>query len=382
MNTSTIDNGHTYFNLLNPIQVGAYKLRNKLIMSAMSRCKSDPKTGIAHELHAKYYSQRAEDAGLVITESSAVRSDGEAFPAAAQIFNKEQMLGWKKVVEAVHKVNGRIFIQLYHAGRSTCSEKIGGGTVIGASSIPNRYSSESTKYDIPKTLKTNEVENMVQAFVESAKLAKQAGFDGVEIHAGAGYLIDQFLKDATNDRNDKYGGSIQNRCRFLLEIIDGVSKVFGYDKIATKLTPAGRFNDMYDSDPVALLDYLLPELNKRKIAFVEVLRPSDGTPKSQVLYEKMGEEQIPDLYGLFGGLKNKLRDVILVGNQDFTPEEAEIMIKQSKIDLVSFAKNYIGNPDLSIRLKNNWPLTPPDFANLYSQGEKGYSDYPKYKESQ
>lgn len=378
MNTSTVDNGHSYFQLLSGIQVGAYKLRNKLIMGAMTRCKADPKDGIPNDLHVKYYTQRGEDAGLVLTECVPIRQDGEGFPGAAQLFNKEQANGWKKVTDSVHKVGGRIFAQLYHAGRATCSEKIGGKQVVGASDIQNRYSSESTKYDVPVALSTKEVEQLVQDFVNSAKLAKEAGFDGVEIHGGAGYLVDQFLKDATNNRTDKYGGSVENRCRFLLEIIDGVSKVFGYDKIGAKITPGGRFNDMYDSDPVALLATLLPEINKRKIAFIEIARPSDGTPRTQVLYDKMGEEQLPNVYDLFGGLKSKLSNVVLIGNQDFTPEEAETFIRQRKIDAISFAKNYIGNPDLSKRLRNNWPLTAPDFANLYAQGEKGYSDYPVY----
>lgn len=373
-NSSVVDN-ENFRGLLGQINFGPYKLRNKIMMAAMTRCKTDPKDGIPNDALVKYYTQRGEDAGIVLTECSAVRADGEGFPGNAQAFNKEQYAGWKKVVDAVHKVGGKIFIQLYHCGRATTQEKINGATVVGPSDIKNRYSN-NTSYDTPTALDKEGIKAIIEAFGNSAKLAKEVGFDGVEIHAANGYLVDQFLKDAVNNRTDEYGGSIQNRCKFLFEVIDEVCKVFGANRVGVKLTPVGRYNDMYDSNPEALLEYLLPELDKKKICFIELCRAPDGT--TDILYEKKGEEQIADMYNLFGGVKNKLKNTVLVGNCKFTPEEAEKMIKEKKIDMVSFATNYIANPDLARRIRNNYPLAQPDWSSVFAPGEKGYNDYPKY----
>jgi N-ethylmaleimide reductase len=219
----------------------------------MTRCRADPTNGIPNELHVKYYSERAEDAGLVLTECCAVSQHGEGFPGACQVFNKEQMEGWKKVADAVHKNNGVIFVQIYHAGRATNSTKTGGKQPVSASDLLNKHSSEYNKFEEPRELTKDEIKEIVQQFAASAKLLKDAGVDGVELHGANGYLVDQFLRDGSNKRTDNYGGSVENRSRFALEVIDELVKVFGKGRVGIKLSPVGRYNDMYDSDPVLYL---------------------------------------------------------------------------------------------------------------------------------
>jgi 2,4-dienoyl-CoA reductase-like NADH-dependent reductase (Old Yellow Enzyme family) len=339
------------------------------MMAAMTRCRADPTTGVPGDHHVAFFSQRGEDAGLVLTECVAVRQDGEGFPGNGQAYKKEHFAGWKKVAEAVHKVGGKIFAQVYHCGRATESSKIGGLPVIGVSNIKNREGN----FDEPKQISKKDIKEIITAFVDAAKNFKEIGFDGIEIHGANGYLVDQFLKDCTNNRNDEYGGSVENRCRFLLELIDEIAKVIGSSRVGVKLSPGGRYNDMFDSNPQSILDYLLPQLNKRKICFVEVSRPPDGTKGEH--YKIKGEEQLPNL---FNGLKKKLPDVILVGNNNFTPEEADDLIKKKEIDMVSFAKNYIANPDLASRINHKWPINQPDWSKLYGGGAEGYCDYKKY----
>jgi len=261
---------------------------------------------------------------------------------------------------------------MYHCGRIGNTGLLGGQRPIAPSSIKMRHDKTCEE---PEELDLKGIKAVIKEFIDSAKLLKETGFDGVELLAGNGYLIDQFLKDATNKRTDEYGGSVEKRCKFLLEIVDGITEVFGASRIGAKLTFGGRYNDMYDSDPVALMNYLLPELNKRKICFVEIVRPPEGH-KIEHEYEKNGEEQIPDIYK---DLKKKLSNVVLVGNCSFTPEEANKLIGEKVLDMVSFAKNYIANPDLCHRIKHNHELAQPDWSTLYGPfGEKGYSDYPKY----
>eukprot|EP00340_Litonotus_pictus_P009533 CAMPEP_0170515890 /NCGR_PEP_ID=MMETSP0209-20121228/2277_1 /TAXON_ID=665100 ORGANISM="Litonotus pictus, Strain P1" /NCGR_SAMPLE_ID=MMETSP0209 /ASSEMBLY_ACC=CAM_ASM_000301 /LENGTH=336 /DNA_ID=CAMNT_0010800597 /DNA_START=123 /DNA_END=1133 /DNA_ORIENTATION=- len=331
--------------------------------------RADPQNGIPTDNHVDYFTQRAEDAGFVLSGCCSVSFNGEGFPGNSKAFNKDHMEGWKKVFDSVHKVNGKIFVQIYHAGRATVSENIGGENPVGPSNIANRHEG---KFPEPTPLDKDGINKIKNDFVNSAKMLKDVGADGVEIHCGNGFLIDQFLKDSTNQRTDEYGGSVENRSRFMFEIVDEVSKVMGAGRVGVKISPAGRYNDMFDSNPKSLLDYLLPQLNKRKIGFVEIIRPPDG---AENLYDIKGEDQLPNI---FDGLKKLLPDVVLVGNAGFSPDEAAKMIKEGTIDMVSFARNYIANPDLSARIKNNWPLAQPDFSKAYGGGAEGYSDYPKY----
>ena len=349
--------------LLSSSELGAYKLKNRVIMCSMTRLRADA-GGIPNDIMAKYYSERAEDAGLVLTECSAVSKDGDNLPLNGGAYTKEQMAGWKKVVDGVHKVGGKIFCQIFHCGRCTVSDP------IGPSPITNRYGG---KYETPREMTTDDIKNAVKQFITSAKLLKEeAGFDGVEILAGNGYLIDQFLRDCSNHRTDEYGGSIENRSKFLLEVLDGVIEVFGANKVGIKLSPVSRYNDMFDSKPKELLGYILPQINSRKIAFAEICQ-ADLT--NDDLYNVNGKDQIEDMWT---ECKKYLTNVNLVANYGLDYETASRLINEGKADFVSFGQMYISNPDLVDRLKNNYLLTPPDFTYVYDGVEKGYIDYKKH----
>ncbi len=362
-NSSSVEHGKV--DLLAPTNIGPYSIKNRLVMAAMTRLRAD-EHGVPTDVMVKYYSERAADAGIVLTECCPVSKVGNSFPGAGGIYNKEQMVGWKKVTDAVHTVNGKIFCQMYHCGRAVSENP------IGPSAIANRY---GDKYPQPKEMTTEDIKEAINSFIESAKLLKsESGFDGIELHAANGYLIDEFLRDGSNKRTDQYGGSIENRSRFLLEILDGVINVFGANRVGVKLSPIGRFNDMFDSNPKALLQYLLPELDKRRICFVEICKEESMEDK---LWDIKGKDQIPDMYSL---CKPLLHHVALIANSGFKDyESANNLIKEKKADLISFGTLYISNPDLSDRFKNGNELAMPDFQFAYYGGEKGYCDYPKFE---
>lgn len=362
--------------LLSPIDFGPYKSKNRVMYAAMTRCRADPKDGVPTDLIKQYYADRCADPGIMLSECCAVNSRGEGFPGACQVFSKDQIEGWKKVIDAVHKNKGKLFIQLYHCGRCTWADNINGEKPVSSSTKRNTH--REGKFDEPEALDIEGIKKVVEDFKNAAKALKEIGADGVQLHCANGYLVDQFLRDGVNDRTDEYGGSIENRARFMFEVLDELIKVFGASRVGVKLSPCGRYNDMYDSDPQALLDYLLPELDKRRICFTEVMRPPDGTPTTS--YDKTGEEQIPDL---FKGMKAKLPNVILVGNSGISPEEASKLIKEKVVDMVSFGRSYISNPDLCERISHNWPISSDvDWATAFYGGEKGYNDYPKYERPQ
>lgn len=363
--------------LLSPLQFGPFKIKNRVMMAALTRMRGDPKLGLPKEHHFKYYSERSEDAGVVLTECIAVSSCGDCFKGALCAYNKDHKEGLTKLVEAVHKVGGIIFAQLFHCGRSSNKETLG-VQPVSCSDILNR----SYKYDQPLALSKDGVKDIIGKFKDAIQMCKEAGFDGVELHGANGYIIDQFLRDSTNTRTDEYGGSIENRSKFLLEIIDEAIKIYGNDRVGIKLSPTGRFNDMYDSNPKALTEYLFDQLNKRKILFVEFMRPPDLFGKG--LYEINGDEQYPEAAAM-EGLKKQLPNVLLIGNSNYSAEEAEKQISEGKIDMVSMGRNYMSNPDYCDRLKNGWEIDQPDYSSGWGGhcpelGPKGYSDFPKYKD--
>lgn len=368
-NTTTINSPYDPADIYTPINVGPYRLKNKVMMAAMTRCRAG-ESGVPNDIMVKYYSERAADAGLVLSEATAVSAVGNGFPGSACAYTKEHGEGWKKVAEAVHKVNGKIFVQLCHVGRAVNKDMIGGKNPVAPSRILNRY---GNKYSEPDELDLAGIKQVLSEFKNAAILLKEAGIDGIQVHAANGYLIDQFLRDATNKRTDEYGGSVVNRSRFLFEVIDEVAKVFGSNRVAVKLSPVGRFNDMFDSDPKSLLKHICTELNKKKLAFVEIVQAPDLMVEN--LYDVKGEEQIPNM---FEDLKGNLKDTIVVGNNGIKPDEAINLIKERKIDMVSFGKMYMSNPDLVKRLKNNYEILPPKFEYAYGGGAEGYCDFPAH----
>jgi 2,4-dienoyl-CoA reductase-like NADH-dependent reductase (Old Yellow Enzyme family) len=328
-------------------------------------------------MHVKYYSDRAESAGMVFTECSGVTYRGNGFQGACGIWSQEQVEGWKRVTDAVHKVNGRIFLQIYHIGRAGRKKDIGNVKPLAPSVIPirNKLIEGTTNYEVsdePEELTLDGIKDVIEEFRKGSENAKKAGFDGLELHGANGYLVDQFLKDCSNKRTDQYGGSIENRCRFALEIIQVLISVFGADKVGIKVSPTNRYNDMYDSDPKKLYKYLFGELSKLKIAFVEVVQSADS-PYFPNFYNIKETVQIADSFKEF---KSSFQGTF-IANNNLTFESATQLVASGGADLVSFGRPFLANPDLVERFLKGKPLNEVDYSTAYYGGEKGYNDYPK-----
>jgi len=368
-------------------QLGDLLLPNKIAMAALTRMRCNPKDGVPNEMHVKYYTERAEEAAFVLTECTAIEPLGNSFYGAPGIYSKEQIEGWKKVTSSVHSVKGRIFLQIWHCGRSG-PEKIIGGIPKAPSNIRNRHKTRGIDGIVdlpePKELSKEEIKELVDIFEQGAKNAKEAGFDGVELHGANGYLIDNFLRDGSNKRTDEYGGSAENRCRFPLEVIDRLIGIFGAERVGIKISPLGRLNDMYDSDPEKTYAYLLKELGKRFISFVEIMKAPDFR-KVENLYEISGEDQIKNIfitmkkYFVYEKEDKVIYKPTLIGNNNLDLDQATELISENECDMISFGRLFISNPDLVTRLKNGYELTPPDYDTFYTPGEKGYITYEKYK---
>jgi N-ethylmaleimide reductase len=359
--------------LFDEVRVGDIKLPNRIIMAPLTRMRSKQPGNIPYELNAEYYAQRAS-AGLIISEASQVTQSGQGYPGTPGIHSKEQTMGWKLVTEAVHKNGGRIFCQLWHVGRiSHRSYQPGGELPVAPSAIKpsgGTLSADWKKvaFETPRALETNEIPEIVAAYKRGAENAKIAGFDGVEVHGANGYLLDQFLQDGSNKRTDAYGGSIENRARLLLEVVDEACKVFGKGRVGVRLSPYGTFNDMFDSDPIALFSYVLKELSKREIAYAHIIEPRSTNAGS-----KDGDvESAPITSKLF-------RDSFegpLISAGGYTPKSAKEAIENGSADCIAFGRLFISNPDLPERIKQGAPLNKYDRATFYGGTEKGYTDYP------
>jgi len=346
-------------------------LPNKFVMASLTRIRCDPKTGIPNDLLVEYYAQRAS-AGLILTECSPIAHNGNSLLGAAAIYNQDQVEGWKKVTDAVHKKGGRIYLQIWHAGRAADPNLVGGET-LAPSAIAIRSLRKNMPYAQPKEMTKEDIEKVLEQFKQGALNAKAAGFDGIEAHGANGYLIDQFLKDGVNQRTDEYGGSIENRCRFPLEVMDRLIEVFGAEKVGIKLSPVGRFQDMYDSDPVALYSYFLKELDKRGVSYVQLMEPNEGYA-GEIFHEK-GDKQIAEVCKTF---RPHFKGTIIINN-NLTPETAAKAVNEGYADLASFGKYFISNPDFVERVQNGWGYNDWDHTTFSSGGEKGYTDYPFYK---
>lgn len=350
--------------LFETVKAGDLILKNRLVMAPLTRCRASGEDGrTPNDLMVEYYKQRS-GAGLILTEATSVDPMGVGYPHTPGLWSEEHVLGWKKITDAVHENKGTIVAQLWHVGRISDPYYLNGELPVAPSALkPSGRVSlvrPEKEYVTPRALEKDEIIAIVQQYKNAALNAKKAGFDGIEIHAANGYLIDQFMQDSTNKRNDLYGGSIENRSRFLLEIVDQCSEVFGYGRIGVHLAPRMDSHDMGDSNPKALFGYVAKELGKRKIAFI-------------FTREHLAEDQISDyIKEEFGGF--------FIRNEKIPPHEAEALVTTNRADAVSFGVQYIANPDLDLRLKNNSPLNTPNPQTFYAVGTTGYTDYPFYKE--
>lgn len=352
--------------LFSPFQLGPYMLPNRIVMAPLTRNRAGA-GNIPEPMNATYYAQRAS-AGLIITEASQVSLTGVGFPCTPGIHSPEQIAGWKLVTDAVHSRGSRIFLQLWHVGRISHPLMQPGSLLpVAPSAIaPSGYAityEGPRPFVTPRALETEEIPEIVEQFRKGAENAMAAGFDGVEIHGGFGYLIDQFLRNCTNKRTDKYGGSIENRARFLLEVTEAVVNVWGADRIGLRISPSSAYNCMYDSDPLATFGYVVNALNHFGLAYLHI-------PEASADDLKHGAKAIETAYfrQIFKGT--------LMTNGGYDRERGNAIIASGGADLVAFGTLFLANPDLPERFRLNAPLNQPDPSTFYGGGEKGYTDYP------
>ncbi|KRA58337.1 alkene reductase [Caulobacter sp. Root655] len=347
--------------LFDPLRLGDLDLPNRVVMAPLTRLRAGD-SQIPNALMAEYYAQRAS-AGLLITEGVPVSPQGVGYQGVPGIWSPEQVEGWKLVTKAVHHKGGRIFMQIWHVGRISDPSFHNGAAPVGPSALPaNGHVSllrPERPYPTPRALSTEEVAGVVESFRIGAQNAKDAGFDGVELHGANGYLLDQFLQDGSNQRTDQYGGSIENRARLMLEATDAAISVFGPGRVGMHLAPRADGHSMGDSDLAATFGYVATELGKRGIAFL-CAREYHGP-------DSLGA----DLRAAFGG--------VYIANEKFTGETAQAALDAGAADAVAFGKAFIANPDLVERLRAGAALNAPDPTTFYGGGAEGYVDYPALK---
>jgi len=359
--------------LFKPFQLGGLRLRNRVVMSPLTRARAGEER-LPNALMAEYYVQRAS-AGLIITEATVVSRQAIGWLNSPGIYSEEQALAWERVVDAVHARGTPIFLQLWHCGRASHSSFHKDlGLPVGPSPVKLNGDHIHTPngeqpYETPRALETDEVPAVVEDYRKAGERAKTAGFDGVEIHAANGYLIDEFLQSKTNRRIDRYGGSLENRYRFLDEIVQALITVWPSERVGVHLSPNGNFNDMGSPDFRETFIYVVEQLNRYKLSYLHVL---DGLGFGfHALGEAMTLREFRNVW-----------DGPLMGNCGYTKLTAEAAIENNEADLISFGRPYISNPDLVERFANNWPLNPPaDQKIWYSFDQVGYTDFPKYEAS-
>lgn len=361
-NTQTAD----LSDLFQSVQFGPYKLSNRIVMAPLTRSRAQ-KGDIPSLLAPEYYRQRAS-AGLIIAEATQISPQGKGYAFTPGIYNSAQVDGWKSVTEAVHKEGGRIFLQLWHVGRiSHPALQPNGELPVAPSAIKpagNAFTEEGfVPFVTPRALETAEIPGIIEQYRVASQYALDAGFDGVEIHAANGYLIDQFLRDGTNRRTDAYGGSLENRTRLLMEVTGAVISIWGAERVGVRLSPISPANDIADSDPSTLFSYAVEQLNKFGLLYLHLIEGVTGGPRQ---VENGFDLQI--LRRLFKG--------IYIGNNGYDRELAITSRQQGLVDLVAFGRPFISNPDLVDRLQSGAPLNKLDTDTLYGGGAKGYIDYP------
>ncbi|MDQ0471374.1 alkene reductase [Labrys wisconsinensis] len=345
-------------NLHDPIKIGALELPNRIVMAPLTRTRAS-EGRVPNALMRDYYVQRAS-AGLILTEATSVTPMGVGYPDTPGIWSGEQVAGWKLVVDGVHAAGGRIALQLWHVGRISDPVYLDGALPVAPSAIaPEGHVSlvrPQKAYETPRALETDEIPGIVEAYRRGAENARAAGFDAVEIHGANGYLLDQFLQDGSNKRTDRYGGSIENRARLMLEVTDAVISVWGADRVGMHLNLRRNSHSMSDSTPEETFSHVARELGKRGIAFI-CGRESLEAPRLA-----------PAVRKAFGG--------VFIANDGFTEETAEAALAAGEADAVAFGKLYIANADLVERFALGAPLNEPNPATFYAKGTLGYTDYP------
>jgi N-ethylmaleimide reductase len=352
--------------LLEPYQLGPIKLPNRLMMAPLTRNRAVPPGMVPSPLAADYYGQRAS-AGLLVTEASQVSQQGQGYQDTPGIYSKEQVAGWRKVTDRVHEKGGRIFIQIWHVGRvSHTSLQPNGGAPVAPSAIRAKGKTfvDGTFTDIsePRVLDLAEIPFILDSFKRATANALEAGFDGVEIHGANGYLLDQFAKDGANKRTDAYGGSIENRAKLMLEVAKAVAAEAGANRTGIRISPVTPANDISDSNPQPLFDYIVDGLNDLKLVYLHVVEGATGGPRDNAPFD-------------YASLRKRFAGAY-VANNGYDFELATKTLAAGAADLIAFGKLFISNPDLVERLKRSAPLNAWDKATFYGGDARGYTDYP------
>jgi N-ethylmaleimide reductase len=356
--------------LLSPLQIGPYHLKHRVVLAPLTRMRATRPSLAPRPLNAEYYAQRATPGGLLIAEASPVMATGFGNPGVPGIYSESQIAGWREVVDAVHAKGGVIFLQLWHVGRvSHSSFQPGGALPVAPSAVAipadlktSTADGKMVYYETPRALETSEIPGVIEAYRQGAANALRAGFDGVEIHGANGYLIEQFLQSHTNLRTDRYGGSIENRTRFLMDVTKAVIDVWGADRVGVRLSPYGVANGSGEADPMPLYSHVVKSLDPLGLAYLHFIEPrSSGAGRAEVNHQNVWSGKL-----------------ITAGG--FTGEAANAAIAEGHADAIAFGRIFISNPDLPRRLAHGFPLTPYNRATFYGGEAAGYTDYPEHSE--
>jgi len=349
--------------LFEPLKIGSLTLPNRILMAPLTRCRT-AENHIPSDLMVTHYAQRAS-AGLIIAEATMAIEGNSAFWKEPAIYSEAQIAGWKKVTDAVHEKGGLIFLQIWHGGRACHPLLNDGAQPVAPSAIAITNNQVRTAEGmqpcvVPHELRLDELPDIINGFKKAAENAKKAGFDGVEVHGANGYLLDEFLRDGANQRTDEYGGSIENRARLMLEVLQAACDVWGSHRVGLRISPLNSFNSMMDSNPIALSTWLATRLNDFNLAYLHVMR-------GDFLQQQTGDVLTPIRENYHG---------VLIGNMGYDAEEAEEAITAGKLDAVAFGVSFIANPDLPARIQTGADLNKPNPNTFYSFSEVGYTDYP------
>jgi N-ethylmaleimide reductase len=363
-----------------PIQVGAITFKHRVVMPPLSRLRAEWPSGVPSDLNVEYYSQRTSDGGLIFTEATAISPSARGYRGAPGIYSDEQVTGWRRVTKAVHAKGGYMFVQLWHAGRTT-HIAVTGEEPVTASVDPTYWADPSILVVTPdgfsqpsphRALEAAEIAGIIEQYRAAAVNAKKAGFDGVELMAANGHLIDQFLQDNSNKRTDRYGGTIENRARLLFEVLDALISVWTSDRVGVRIAPSGTFNGMADSDPRALFHHIAECLNDFNLAYLHIIEPR--IKGGELIAKGQGAVAALELSKVFRG------SIIAAGG--FEPDTAEATVANGDASLIAFGRQFIANPDLPKRIELSLPLNRYDRSTFYGFDARGYTDYPTYEASE
>jgi N-ethylmaleimide reductase len=365
--------------LFSSVEIGPITLGHRVVMAPLTRSRSDQPGDIPSKLMQEYYAQRASEGGLIITEGTSISLMSRGWFGAPGMYTDEQVEGWKKITNSVHAKGGRMFSQLWHAGRSSHESMLNGSSPVAPSVIPDYWENATPSISTPtgwlkpsphRALILSEIKGIVEDYRKAAVRAKAAGFDGVELHAANGYLIDEFLQDGSNKRTDIYGGSIENRSRFLMEVVEALVSVWGKNRVAVRIGPSGKWNGMSDSHPTELFDYVAEHLNPFELAYLHVIEPR--IKGSELINEGQAPVASEQLRKIFKG------KIIAAGG--FEIDTAKAIVEKGDADLVAFGRHFISNPDLPKRIRLGEPLNDYDRKTFYTFDFQGYTDYPFYEQ--